>query len=714
MRLVSELRRRNVLRMVVLYAVAAWLIMQVVEVLNGLIDLPDWIGPTTLALLAIGFPIALVFSWFYELTPEGISLEKDVDRSASITRVTGQRLNFIVISLLSAAVILFAYDKWWMRGPPEKSIAVMAFANLSGDPDQEFLSDGIAENILNLLAPMPELKVISRSSAFSYKGKDVAVPTIAEQLNVAHVLEGSVRRVGNRLRITAQLIDANTDSHLWSRSFEREFDDLFAVQDEIAMAISDALKVKLALVAGVAEQPTIIDSAKPDAYDAYLRGRELIQRRGPQNMEDAIEHLEHSLRLDNDFAPAHAQLAIATTMQVEYGMSLPEVATPIAISHLDRAQELEPGLAEAHAGRALLDLPVDPESALVHARKALAANPSYGDAMNWLQLALVSLGRYDEAHAVLEQMLVMDPLSVVGRMNHADWLSRTGRMDEAHAIADQFISQGSLWGYGMHADRLLNGQGKIAEGLSWALRGNDLSNNGFLAFMLVGEYDEALRGSDGGALWINLLEGRFDEAVPEAQRILQRFPDDRRAIWTAAEILYTAGRIAEALPHFERLRDFVAEGRPIPTSISDHLSSNEMTMRLALARRQADDEDGAQIAAEIAKQDHAALGAAGTIDKFQYRTEAMIAAFENDPDRAIAALESAIQRGMRRRQIFDDMIFEGLWDDARFAVLRVDLDEIVAAEREKVLQLICFNNPAPENWQPLPKTCEGVVEQLVL
>jgi hypothetical protein len=140
--------------------------------------------------------------------------------------------------------------------------------------------------------------------------------------------------------------------------------------------------------------------------------------------------------------------------------------------------------------------------------------------------------------------------------------------------------------------------------------------------------------------------------------------------------------------------------------MEDHLSSNETMMRLALARRQAGNEDGA----EIARQDHAALGGAGAIDKFQYRTEAMIAAFENDPDRAIAALESVIQRGMRRRQFLDDLIFEGLWDDARFDGLRADLDEIVAAEHDKVLQLICFNNPTPDNWQPMPGTCEGVVE----
>ena len=194
MALIKELKRRNVFRMAVLYAIAAWLIMQVAEVLNDLANLPDWVGPIVLGLLAVGFPIALILSWFYELTPAGISLEKGGDRAESITRMTGRRLDFIVISLLCAAVILFAFDKWWIGGPPQQSIAVLPFENMSADPEQYF-SDGISEELLNLLAKIPELRVISRSSAFSYKGKAIDTPTIAEQLNVAHVLEAPCVRI---------------------------------------------------------------------------------------------------------------------------------------------------------------------------------------------------------------------------------------------------------------------------------------------------------------------------------------------------------------------------------------------------------------------------------------------------------------------------------------------------------------------------------------
>jgi TolB-like protein len=427
--------------MAVLYLVTAWLVMQVAEVLIGLSALPEWIGPAVLAVLAIGFPIALMFAWIYEITPEGLKLEKDIDRSASITHITGRRMDFIAIAILTGAVILFAIDKWWVDAPPDKSIAVLAFLNMSGDPEQEYFSDGISEEILNLLAQIPELTVISRSSSFSFKGKDTPIPTVAEQLNVAHVLEGSVRRVGDRVRITAQLIDADSDSHLWSQSYDRELDDIFSVQDEIATAISDALKLKLAVIGGEPGYPTAIQAASREAYDAYLHGRELLHHRNREAIEDAVRHLKRSLRLDENFAPAHAQLAIATMLLTSY------VASP--------RDEI---------------YSYDAEATIEHARNALAANPNYVDAMRWSSRALHRLGRYEEAETMRRRGLVTDPLSITARRGHVNWLAARGRFEEAHELADQLIAQSPAAGYTAHAATSLWSQGKIAEALSWALR----------------------------------------------------------------------------------------------------------------------------------------------------------------------------------------------------------------------------------------------------
>jgi len=365
MSLYHELKRRNVLRVAIAYLAGSWLLVEVAETVFPLYGFDDTPARIVVTLLAIGFPLFLLFSWVFEFTPEGLKLEKDIKREESITPQTGKKLDRVIIVLLALALGYFAFDKFVLdptrdaelveetaqqarsdalvESYGDQSIAVLPFVNMSDDAGNEYFSDGISEELLNLLAQIPELRVISRSSSFSFKGKGISIPEVAKQLNVAHVLEGSVRKAGNRVRITAQLIEARSDSHLWSESYDRELDDIFAVQDEIAAAIGAALKVELVLVAGEAVLPTVIRAANTDAYDAYLRGRELIQHRGWENMEGAVRHFEHSLRLDEGFAPAHAQLAIAT---IYYGES--KEARQSTIAHLDRAQELEPNLAEVH------------------------------------------------------------------------------------------------------------------------------------------------------------------------------------------------------------------------------------------------------------------------------------------------------------------------------------------------------------------------------
>jgi len=237
MRIVSELRRRNVLRMAALYAVAAWLIVQVAGILIDLAKLPDWIGTTTLWVLFIGFPIALIFSWFYEITPEGISLEKDSDPDVALPHVSDRRLDFLVISLLCAAVILFAFDKWGSSDPPDRSVAVLPFADMSPNGDQEYFGDGIAEELLNELVRLDGLRVAGRTSSFSFKGTNESLSAIAEALNVGAILEGSVRKDGDRVRITAQLINIADGEILWSKTYDRELVNIFEIQEEIATSV---------------------------------------------------------------------------------------------------------------------------------------------------------------------------------------------------------------------------------------------------------------------------------------------------------------------------------------------------------------------------------------------------------------------------------------------------------------------------------------------
>jgi adenylate cyclase len=353
MLLFTELKRRNVLRMAALYAVASWLIMQVAEVLMALAGLPLWSGQAVLALLAIGFPIALVLSWFYELTPEGLSLEKDVEAHESITHVTGRRMNYIVISLLCAAVLLFAFDKWWLRDAPApagyaNSVAVLAFDDLSPEGDQSWFSDGLSEEIINSLAQLPELKVTARTSAFHFKGLDVPIPEIAAELGVAHVVEGSVRRAGNRMRVTAQLIKADDGFHLWSETYDRNTDDVFAVQQDIAANIATALDIYLDEERR--EKMFQTGTRNVQAYEAFLRGAELFWKAhdGQGLQWEAQPWFERALDYDPGFAEAYyfhgdAYLhlgngQIESPPDADPGLK-PEVALDLAFQDFDRAIE---------------------------------------------------------------------------------------------------------------------------------------------------------------------------------------------------------------------------------------------------------------------------------------------------------------------------------------------------------------------------------------
>ena len=736
-KLFSELKRRNVIRVGIAYIVAAWLLLQLADVVLNNIEAPGWVFQAILLVVVLGFALALIFAWAYELTPEGLKKEKDVDRSESITHITGRKLDFIIIGILVLALGYFAYDKYviGISGDestvaqdeevtdteiPELSIAVLPFVNMSSDPEQEFFSDGISEELLNMLAQFPGLRVAARTSSFQFKGQNQDISTIADTLNVAHILEGSVRKAGTRLRITAQLIKADSGYHLWSDVYDRELDDIFAVQDEIASAISEALKIKLALASTAGgEQPATIKAANTEAYEAFLHGRQLIHRRGRASLEEAVRHLERSLRLDNNFAPAHALLAIATALLLEspesYGDLSLEQVRRVAVPHLDRALELEPNLAEGYAGRALLALNSnDIESGIANARKALEQNPSYIDAMNWLYLALGELGRYTEQRAVMKKLLATDPMTFVGRANYIAELGQIGKYEEAHEVAEELLQQNAWSGYSRHAEMYIYYQSGFAEGIGYALRAyaeepTDIFSNNILVqvFSWTGQHDEARRITDVLDAVVDTLQGRHDDAIAATQRKLLFDPDNQAVIVGAAYALYMTRRFDEAHQHYERLREFQHPGRPINNSIAT-------MMRFALVLRRTGGEDAAQEASQIARRDHEMQMDAGYANQNTAWGSAMFAAFDHDADAAVAAIRRSMEFGGRDPSFFSDPIFDELLDDARFIALRQELDTILADQRDKMLQMICFNNPVPNAWRPLPETCDGVVQQTSL
>ena len=319
---IEELKRRNVFKVGIAYVVAAWLIIQVSTNLEEALALPEWFDAMVVSLVGLGFPVALVLSWALEITPDGVKLEKNVDRSESITSPTGQKINYIIIGVLVLALGFFIWERQTGRVPTietasnddKVSIAVLPFVNMSSDPEQEFFSDGITEEILNVLARYDALKVTSRTSAFAFKNKDISIPAIAEALNVSHVVEGSVRRAGNQVRITAQLIDVSDDSHLWSETYDRELSDIFAIQSEISAQVANSLSASLGLSTG-ASGATGQQEYDLDAYDGYLRAKRLINMRGTDRLDEAIGYLHKAVMLEPEFPDAWAAMAMANVIR---------------------------------------------------------------------------------------------------------------------------------------------------------------------------------------------------------------------------------------------------------------------------------------------------------------------------------------------------------------------------------------------------------------
>ena len=462
----AELRRRNVVKVAVAYAIVGWLLVEVASVVLPTFKAPEWIMQVFTFLVIVGFPLALILAWAFELTPEGIKREKDVDRSQSITHVTGRNIDYIIIAALVLALGFFAFDKF-VLGPsrdaelvqstteavteqvtesvkseiPDKSIAVLPFVNMSSDPEQEYFSDGLAEEILIVLARIPDLTVAPRASAFAYKGDNRSISQIADELRVNLVLAGSVRKAGNRVRITAELIDAGNNKQLWSKIFERELNDVFAIQEEIGKAIGHSLEIRLADNRG--NTISIAGTNNVEAHNAYLKGRYLLHKRGNENVRRAIENFQQATELDPDFAEAHASLGIAKALG--WGQRDKEGATLSA----KRALELDRSLpmawvAAGQAARQQFRFE-DAEQAL---REALSLGPNNAEAAHLLASLLDNNGQLEEALQLGLQAVSLDPATAIYRTYLGIYHMGAGRVAEGMAHLDEAMEINmAVYGY---------------------------------------------------------------------------------------------------------------------------------------------------------------------------------------------------------------------------------------------------------------------------
>ena len=419
----SELKRRNVFRVALLYLVASWLIIQVADVGVSLLSLPDWTGRLVFLLLLIGLPLVVVFSWAYEITPEGLKREKDVQRDTSITHETARKLNTAVIVLLLIAVGGLVADRMLPEqaappvpvavsaedtGPVDESIAVLPFVNMSADQENEYFSDGLSEELLNLLAKIPELKVAARTSAFSFKGSDAGISEIADTLKVAHVLEGSVRKSGDRIRITAQLIKGSDGYHLWSQTWDRTLDDVFAIQDEIAGAVVDALKVSLL---GELPQSAVTDT---DAYELFLQAKAASNLHSEAGYNKAIQLLTQALAIDPGYVEAWVELSVTQTNQSGGGFVPSSEGLRAARASSARALALDPDNARALAGMGWTAMYLDWDfaTAAEMISRARKLEPGNASVLNAYAVMVGAFGRRESMIQYYEEALTRDPMSI--------------------------------------------------------------------------------------------------------------------------------------------------------------------------------------------------------------------------------------------------------------------------------------------------------------
>lgn len=442
MSLFAELKRRNVLRAAAFYAASAWLLVQVATQVFPFFHIAEWVVRWIVVAACVGFPFAMLFSWYYEWTPQGLQLESEIPPNESITRRTGQKLDRWIIAILALAVVLLLTNQFVLHKDadvtsgriapaiPDKSIAVLPFDNLSHDPENAYFSEGIQDEILTRLAKTAELKVVSRTSTQRFKSAPGDLRQIAQQLGVTYILEGSVQKANDQVRVNVQLINALTDAHLWADTYDRKLTDIFAVESDISKTIAEKLQAKLSGGAEkvLASRPT----ENPEAHQLYLKGRYFWNRRTAENLKKAGGYFQQAIAEDPTYALAYAGLADVHTLLPIYAATAPRDEIPKALVAARKAVELDDTLAEAHTSLAnALAENVQFSPAEREFRRALELNPGYATAHQWFGETLLGLGRFQEALGELKRAQELDPLSLIINAALGETLGSAGRTKEA-------------------------------------------------------------------------------------------------------------------------------------------------------------------------------------------------------------------------------------------------------------------------------------------
>ena len=505
----AELRRRNVYKVAIAYIVGGWALSQGIAQVFPVFDIPNWVIRLIVLLIIIGLPIALVLAWTLEITPEGIKRTETADAMPAATRKKKHAWIYVVVIGAAISIGLFFLGRYSAgnkaaspAGISNKSIAVLPFDNLSRDPDNAYFAEGVQDEILTRLAKVADLKVISRTSTQHFKSTPDNLPQIAKQLGVAHILEGSVQKSGEQVRVNVQLINALTDAHLWGDTYDRKLTDIFAVESEIAKTIAETLQARL-----TGSEKTLITktpTVNPEAYELYLKGRFFWNKRTGADLLKSIDYFKQAVEKDQKYALAYAGLADAYVLLPPYGAASPSESFPQAEAAARKALELDDTLAEAHTslGQFLLFYDLDFAGSTMEFERALSLDPNYATAHHWYGGGgpLLALGQFDRAIKEGKRAVELDPLSLI---NNADlgWLYfNARRYNEAEAQARKTLEMDSHF-YLAHyyLGEVLQLKGQLTEAIAEYKKAAELDDDPFVlgllaqAYAKLGQRDEALK-----------------------------------------------------------------------------------------------------------------------------------------------------------------------------------------------------------------------------
>jgi len=585
MSFIKELKRRNVIRVAIAYAVAAWLLIEITATTFPILKLPDWSVTLVTVFVLIGFPLALIFAWAFELTPEGLKREHEVDRSESITHVTGRKLDFTIIGVMAIAIAYFLADKFvWVGEEPattvavseeRPSVAVLPFANRSAKEEDAFFVDGIHDDLLSRISKIGAIKTISRTSVLQYRDTTKTIPQIAEELGVATVLEGGVQRAGEQVRINAQLIDARTDEHLWSEIYDRQLSaaNIFTIQSEIATAIAEALQATLS----PQEQDRLkaVPTENLAALEAYFHGKQRMVKRMTGALAEAVDYFQQAIELDPDFALAYVGLADSYLLQANYSGLPKDEMLPKMEAAIDKALKLDDQLGEVYTTLGAFQRQKrDLAAAEVAFKRALELNPNYATAHQWYGTFLNNYGRAEEALARFRKAQELDPLSAIFKVNVGEALERLGRFDEALAQYKKVIEIDPAFAHAYERIGYFywGALGQLDEAVAWYRKAIALDpGNPFMSAALGLIYLDL--GDDRDAefwtkrslqlgpesFWPNLTmeflhvyRGEEAKALHYARKVLTISPTEHYTLGLLRNHDLRAGRYAEARARYEK------------------------------------------------------------------------------------------------------------------------------------------------------------------